>query len=55
MMILWKMRWAGHASCMGEKLYAYRFSVGKPEEKRLLGKSRSRWEYNIKMDLRGIG
>jgi hypothetical protein len=54
MMISRKMRWSGHASCRGEKLYAYRFSVRKPEEKRLLGRSRSRWEYNIEMDLRGI-
>jgi hypothetical protein len=29
--------------------------VGKPEEKRLLGKRRCRWVDNIKMDLRVIG
>jgi hypothetical protein len=29
--------------------------VGKPEEKRLLGRRRSRWEDNIKMHLRDIG
>jgi hypothetical protein len=40
---------------MGEKLKAYGFSVAKPEEKRLLGRPRSRWEDNIKMDLRGTG
>jgi hypothetical protein len=29
--------------------------VGKSEGKRPLGRSRHRWEDNIKMDLRGIG
>jgi hypothetical protein len=29
--------------------------VGKPEGKKPLGRSRSRWEYNIKMDLREWG
>jgi hypothetical protein len=28
--------------------------VGKPEGKRPLGRSRCRWEYNIKIDFRGI-
>jgi hypothetical protein len=29
--------------------------VKKPEEKRPLGRIRSKWEDNIKMDLRGTG
>jgi hypothetical protein len=29
--------------------------VGKPEEKRLLGGPRRRWEDNIKMDLQEVG
>jgi hypothetical protein len=29
--------------------------VGRPEGKRLLGRSRRRWEGNIKMDVREIG
>jgi hypothetical protein len=29
--------------------------VGRPEERRLLGRPRLRWEDNIKMDLREIG
>jgi hypothetical protein len=29
--------------------------VGRPEGKRPLGRTRSRWEDNIKMDLREIG
>jgi hypothetical protein len=39
----------------GEKMNVYRILVGKPEGKRNLGRSRSRWEDNIKMDLREIG
>jgi hypothetical protein len=31
------MRWAGHSARMGEKRYAYRLLVGKPEGKRPLG------------------
>jgi hypothetical protein len=33
----------------------YRVLVGRPEGKRPLGRPRSRWEDNIKMDLREIG
>jgi hypothetical protein len=33
----------------------YRVLVGRPKGKRLLGRPRSRWEDNIKMDLREIG
>jgi hypothetical protein len=40
---------------MGEKRNAYRILVGKPEEKRPLGRPRHKWEDNIRMDLRGIG
>ena len=32
----------------------YRVLVGKPEGKRELGRSRSRWEGNIKMDLQKL-
>jgi hypothetical protein len=47
----WRMRWAGHVARMEEKSNAYRLLVGKPEEKRPLGKPRRRWVDNIKMDL----
>ena len=40
---------------MGERIGVYRVLVGKPEGKRLLGRSRSRWEDNIKMDLQEVG
>jgi hypothetical protein len=40
---------------MGEGRNVYRLLVGKPEEKRPLGRSRHRWEYEIKMDLAEIG
>ena len=33
----------------------YRVLVGKPEEKRLMGRPRRRWEDNIKMDLPEVG
>jgi hypothetical protein len=40
---------------MGERRYAYRILVGKPEGKRSLGRPGHRWVDNIKMDLREIG
>jgi hypothetical protein len=38
----------------GEKKNAYRILVGKPEEKKPLGRPRRRRVENIKMDLREI-
>jgi hypothetical protein len=40
---------------MGEKRNTYRLSVGKPEGKRLLGRSRRRWVDNVIMDLGEVG
>jgi hypothetical protein len=40
---------------MKEKRNAYRILVGKSEEKRPLGRPRSRWVENIKMGNREIG
>jgi hypothetical protein len=37
---------------MGEKRNSYRLLVGKSEGKRLLRRLKSRWENNIKMNLR---
>jgi hypothetical protein len=39
---------------MREGRGVYRVSVGRPEGKRPLGRSRRRWEDSIKMDLREI-
>jgi hypothetical protein len=41
-------------STHGEKRNAYRVLVGKPEEKRPLGRPKRRWEDNIRMDFRKI-
>jgi hypothetical protein len=49
-----RMRWAEHVARM-EKRNAYRILVGKPDGKRPLGRPRSRWVDNIKIDLKGIG
>jgi len=49
------MRWAGLVARMDEERLLYRFLVGKPEGRRLLGRSRRRWEDNIRMDLLEVG
>jgi hypothetical protein len=46
-----RMRWTGHVIRMGEKRNAYRLLVGKPEGKRPVGRTRSRWVDNIEMVL----
>jgi hypothetical protein len=50
-----RMRWAGHVARMGEVRGAYSILVGRPEGRRPLGRTRRRWEDNIKMDLGEIG
>jgi hypothetical protein len=40
---------------MGEGTGAYRILVGRPEERRPLGRPRLGWEDNIKMDLQEVG
>ena len=40
---------------MGEGKGVHRVLVGKPEGKRTLGRTRRRWEDNIKMDLQEVG
>ena len=40
---------------MGERRSIYRVLMGKPEGKGPLGKTRRRWEDNIKMDLHELG
>jgi hypothetical protein len=50
-----RMRWAGHVVHMWEVRGAYNILVARPEGRRPLGRSRCRWEDNIKMDLSEIG
>ena len=50
-----RMRWRGHVACMGERRGIYRVVMGKFEGKRPIGRSRHRWEDNIKMDLQEVG
>jgi len=49
------MRLAGHVARMGEERGVYRVLVGKPEEKRSLGRPRCRWVGNIRMDFQEVG
>jgi hypothetical protein len=50
-----RMRWVGHVERMGEVWVVHNILVGRPEGRRPLGRPRSRWEDNIKMDLWEIG
>jgi hypothetical protein len=45
----------GKCSTYEERRGIYRVVVGKTEGKRPIGRSRNRWEYNIKMDLQEVG
>jgi hypothetical protein len=49
------MRLVGHVARMGEKRNACWLLVGKPEERRPLGRPRRRWLDNIRMDLVEVG
>ena len=48
-----RLRWAGHVARMEEGSGALKILTGKPTGKRPLGRPRSRWEDNIRMDLEG--
>jgi hypothetical protein len=39
---------------MGKRRGVYKFSMGKPEGTRPLGRARHRWEDNIKMDIHEV-
>jgi len=45
----------GTCSAYGRNGGVCRFLVGKPEEKRPLGRPKLRWEDNIKIDLQEVG
>ena len=49
-----RMRWDQHVARMGEESGVYRVLVGKPEEKRPMGRSRRRWVNNIRMNLQEV-
>jgi hypothetical protein len=46
-----RMRWARHIESLDEMKSSHSILVGKPEGKRPLGRSRRRWEENVRMDL----
>jgi hypothetical protein len=48
-----RKRWAGHVAQMDERRNACRVLVRKPESKTPRGMSKSRWESNVKMGLKG--
>ena len=51
-----KLGWAGHVARMEESRSVFKILTGKPTGKRPLGRSKRRWEDNIRMNLeeRGI-
>ena len=49
------MRWAIHVARMEEGRSAFKILIGKPTGRRHLGRSRRRWEDNIKMYLKEMG
>ena len=49
------LKWAGIVARMEEDRSAFKILTGKPTGKRPLGRSRRRWEDNIRMDLEDIG
>jgi hypothetical protein len=49
------MRWTLHVICVGKMRNASKILVGKPEEKRPLGRAGCGWEDNIRMDLKETG
>jgi hypothetical protein len=54
-MQLRRITWAGHMTCLGEKISVYKVLVWKPEGKRPLGTPVLTWEGIIKIDLWKIG
>ena len=50
-----RLGWAGHVARMEEGSNAFKILTDKPTGKRSLGRSRRKWEDNIRMDLKEIG
>jgi hypothetical protein len=49
------MKWTGHIARTGGMRTSYKLFMAKPEGKRPLRRRRSRWEANMRMNLREIG
>jgi hypothetical protein len=49
-----RMRWTGNVTRKGKRSNAYRDLVGESERRRLLRRSRHRWNDNIKMDTQEV-
>jgi hypothetical protein len=50
-----RMRWAGHVARIGEERKLYKALVENPEGKRPLGRTWSRWEDGMRMNVRASG
>ena len=50
-----RLKWVGHVARMEEGRSAFKILKGKPTGKIPLGRPRSGWEDNIRMDLEEIG
>ena len=48
------MRWVSHVAKVKEGRYTFKVLAGRPTGKRPLGRSRQRWEDNIRMNLKEI-
>jgi hypothetical protein len=49
------LRWAGRVARKVEGRTAFKILTGKPTGWRPLGRSRCRWEHNIRMNLKDVG
>ena len=47
-----RLKWAGHVARMEEGRSAFKILTNKSTGKRPLGKTRHRWEDNLRMDLK---
>ena len=50
-----RLRWVGHVARMEESRSDFKILTGIPTGKRPLGRTRHRWEDNIRMDLKERG
>jgi hypothetical protein len=50
-----KTRQAGHVARVGVRRGVYRGFVGRPEERKILGRPKGKWEGSVKIDLQDVG